>query len=137
MSATNLAGSEPEPLVEREAVVVLPRRAPQPATPEPAPVAYTPAPGPAHVAPQPPPAPPVAVAPTRADHAFVGVLGALASLLAARFLLLLSIGGAFVLAVMATRDASYVGLAILIAFCLLTVLPMTYLDVATTRRGGK
>ena len=79
-------------------------------------------------APQPPP---------KSDHAFVGVLAALTSLLAARLLLLLSISGAFVLAVMAMQAQSYAQLAVLVSFCCLTVLPMTYLDVVTHRRGGK
>ena len=62
---------------------------------------------------------------------------ALTSLLAARFLLLLSISGAFVLAVMAMRAESYAGLAVLVAYCTLTLLPLVALDVITHRRGGK
>jgi hypothetical protein len=114
------AASVEEPSVERAEVVALvqPRRA-QPAPPDP------------------PPAPVVAPPPPRADNAFVGVLAALASLLAARLLLLLSIAGAFVLAVMAVRDGSYIGLAVLVAYCSLTLLPLVWLDVVTHRRGGK
>ena len=96
---------------------------------------------PRRVAPTAPPdtlPPPIAaVPPSRAEHAFVGVLTAVASLLAARLLLLLSIAGAFVLGLLASRSGSYVALATLVAFCCLTVLPMTYLDVQTHRRGGK
>lgn len=118
------AASEQDTLVERESVVALPRRVPT-AVAQPEPVR-----DPAPLAVQAPP-------PPKADHAFVGVLAALASLLAARLLLLLSIAGAFVLALLATRSESYPGLAILVAFCLLTVVPLTYLDVVTHRRGGQ
>lgn len=121
MPQTNLANSDGDSLVEREQVVALvqPRRAPA-------------------TAPEPSPSAPVATAPPpRSDHAFVGVLAALASLLAARLLLLLSIAGAFVLAVMAVRDGSYIGLAVLVAYCSLTLLPLVWLDVVTHRRGGK
>jgi len=96
------------------------------------------------VAPEPPPAPPtvsppVAAAPSppKADHAFVGVLAALATLLAARLLLLLSVTFGFVLALIALRIDSYLGLAIVGTFCGLTVLPLVALDVVTHRRGGK
>ncbi len=110
-----------ESSVEREGVVALvqPRRVAPTAPPDTLP-------------------PPIAaVPPSRAEHAFVGVLAALTSLLAARLLLLLSIAGAFVLGLLASRSGSYVALATLVAFCCLTVLPMTYLDVQTHRRGGK
>lgn len=111
--------------VERDGVVPLPRR--------PTAVVTEPAPAPAAPIPQ-----PVAVAPpAQADRAFVGVLSALAALLAARLLLLLSIAGAFVLALLTVRAESYLGLAVLSAFCALTVIPMTYLDVVTHRRGGR
>ena len=110
--------------VLRESVVpLLPRRAPMAAPPE-----LAPAPAPVAVQQAPPPA--------RADHAFVGVLAAMTALLAARLLLLLSILGAFVLAVMAMRSESYAGLAVLIAYCGLAVLPLVYLDVVTHRRGA-
>jgi hypothetical protein len=118
MPVANSSNSAEEASVERDGVVaVLPRQR---------------APTAAH---EPPPTPPP-VAHARSDHAFVGVLSAVTSLLAARLLLLLSIGGAFVLAVMAMRDGGYAGLAVLISFCGLTVIPMTYLDVVTHRRGG-
>ena len=115
------AVSVEEPSVEREGVVALvqPRRVAPTAPPDP------------------PPAPVAAAPPPASDKAFVGVLTAVASLLAARLLLLLSIAGAFVLGLLASRSGSYVALATLVAFCCLTVLPMTYLDVQTHRRGGK
>lgn len=119
---------EQDTLVEREAVVPLaPRRAPM-AVPD-------------AVVASPEPAPPVVVqplpSPPKADQAFVGVLSALTALLAARLLLLLSIAGAFVLAVMAARSESYLALAVMVAFCCLTTVPLTFLDVITHRRGGK
>jgi hypothetical protein len=119
------AASAGEQLVEREAVVALAPRRAQTATPEPVPQAFH-----APSAVVPPPAPP------QADRAFVGVLSAVTALLAARLLLLLAIVGAFVLAFAAQRAESYVGLAILVAFCCLTLIPMVYLDVVTHRRGG-
>ena len=81
-----------------------------------------------------PPAP--AITPPR-DRAFIGVLTALTHLLAARFLLLLAVLGAFILAVMAMPTGGYPGLAILIAYCSLTVLPLVYLDIETHRRGAR
>ncbi len=121
MPQTNLANSDEDSSVERESVIQL---APPPRRAQPAP-------------PDPPPAPVAAAPPPASDKAFVGVLTAVASLLAARLLLLLSIAGAFVLGLLASRSGSYVALATLVAFCCLTVLPMTYLDVQTHRRGGK
>lgn len=119
------AASDKDIFVEREAVVALaPRR--------PAPTAVAPEPAPA-----PPVSAPVAAPPPRADSAFIGVLAALATLLAARLLLLLSIAGAFVLALLAVRAESNGALAVLVAFCLLTVIPVVVLDVITHRRGGK
>lgn len=100
--------------MEREGVVaVLPRA--KPAAPvEPAP----------H-----PPAP-------KAESALVGIMTAVAALLASRVLLLLALAGAFVLAVMAESDPSPLRLGVMIAFCLLTVVPFVTLDVIVHRRGG-
>jgi hypothetical protein len=85
----------------------------------------------------PEPAPVTPPSPAKADHAFVGVLAALASLLAARLLLLLAVTFGFVLAVMAVRTDSYLGLALVGTFCGLTVLPLVWLDIVTHRRGGQ
>jgi len=115
--------------VEREGVVaVLPRRTEQASNNQHQTQAAP------QAAPQAPPAPPVT--PPR-DRAFIGVLTALTHLLAARFLLLLAVVGAFILAVMAMPNGGYPGLAILIAYCSLTVLPLVYLDIETHRRGAR
>ena len=53
--------------------------------------------------PAPPPSPAVVQLAPKADRAFVGVLAALTSLLAARLLLLLAIAGALVLALLSIR----------------------------------
>ena len=68
-----------------------------------------------------------------ADRAFVGTLSAIASLLAARLLLLLAVIGAFVLAIRADGTP---GLYVLISYCVLTVLPLVILDIVTRQRGG-
>jgi predicted lipid-binding transport protein (Tim44 family) len=125
----------PGTTVEREGVVaVLPRRT-VPAETLSAPVA------PLQAAPQPvaPPAPaqPAARSLSRSDAAFVGVLGAITALLAARFLLLLSIIGGFILANSAMATGTYTGLSILIAYAVLIVIPLVYLDIETHRRGAR
>jgi len=63
----------------------------------------------------------------------VGTLAAIASLLAARLLLLLAIVGAFVLAL---RAEGNFGLYTFISYSTLVVLPLVVLDVATRRRGA-
>jgi len=78
--------------------------------------------------------PPAPAPRPRQDAAFVGTLAAIAALLAARLLLLFSVLGAFVLAYRADGSP---GLFVLIAYCLLTVLPLTVLDVITHKRGGR
>lgn len=55
-------------------------------------------------------------------------LGAVMRVLAVRLQLLLSLAGAFVLALGAMAWQSWPGLAILIAFCALTVLPLVWLE---------
>jgi hypothetical protein len=67
----------------------------------------------------------------------VGVLGAITALLAARFLLLLSIIGGFILANSAMATGTYTGLSILIAYAVLIVIPLVYLDIETHRRGAR
>lgn len=80
-----------------------------------------------HLPPQPP-------APSRADSAAVGMLTALASVLAARLLLLLSVVFGFVLALYAMHEQSWASLAILGVYACLTVLPLVYLDLKTRVR---
>lgn len=78
---------------------------------------------------EPPPAPRQSLA----DTAFIGALAAIGIVLASRLLLLLATIGAFVLAV---RAADTPGLLVLIAYSLLTVAPLTALDIIAHRRGG-
>lgn len=59
----------------------------------------------------------------------LGVLHAIALLLAARFLLALSLTGAFVLALIAIRAQTNPALEVLIAYAVLVVLPMVWLAV--------
>lgn len=67
--------------------------------------------------------------------ATLGVLQAIALLLAARALLMLSLIGAFVLALIASRSESSAALYVLIAYAVLIVLPLVYLAVRE-RQGG-
>ena len=137
-------GGQPGSDVEREGVVqVIPRARtlamvpPSQSSPPPEPPAPAAVPEPLQA---PPPIPPVlhrpapAAAPTRADSAAVGVLTALASVLAARLLLLLSVIFGFVLAIFAMREQSLTSLSILVAYTLLTVIPLVYLDLKTRVR---
>ena len=63
---------------------------------------------------------------TRASAA--GVFHAVASLLAVRFLLLLALLGGFALAFMALRAGSYEAAGVLIAYAMLIVIPLIYLE---------
>lgn len=58
----------------------------------------------------------------------IAVLQAIALVLAVRILLLLSIVGGFVLAVMAMRAPSTEAIVVLISYCCLTVLPLVWLE---------
>jgi hypothetical protein len=78
----------------------------------------------------PPPAIAASTAKSAADLAFVGTLTAIAAILASRLLLLLAVTGAFVLSL---RADGYPGLAILVSYTVLTVLPLVWLDLAARR----
>ena len=82
---------------------------------------------------------PVPVAPQGTDDGLMNVIvssfGALAYALSARALLLLSLIGAFVLAVMATERGGMMGLGVLIAYSLLTVCPVAWLEARKQFRG--
>lgn len=81
----------------------------------------------------PPPGPRL---PTKSDQTLEVVITAFASLgyaLSARGLLLLSLIGAFILANKAIDNLSFAALAVLISYCLLTVIPVTYLEVRKSR----
>jgi hypothetical protein len=67
------------------------------------------------------------------SEALVAAFTALGYALSARMLLLLSLIGAFVLGVMAEWSAHILPLLVLIAYCLLTVLPVTALEVLGKR----
>jgi len=70
------------------------------------------------------------------DAALIGTVQAIAAILAGRVILLLSVIGAFVLAVMAMDPAiGQVGLYVLIAYSVLSIIPLTILD-AKSRKGN-
>lgn len=69
----------------------------------------------------------VPLKPTAADL-LNAAFAAIARVLAVRFQLLLSLIGAFVLAIGAMQWQSPSGLYVLIAFCALTVLPLVWLE---------
>lgn len=121
MSQTSGSSALPDTTVEREGVVVVqpkPRlvQMPQAAAPAPQPMA----------APAPPSRP---TAPPRTDSAAIGALTAIAAVLAARLLLLLAVAFGFVLGLQAMGHQTWTSLAILCAWCALTILPLVYLDL--------
>ena len=123
----NSAGSGVDtPLVDRESVVPLPPRRPAQTAPVPQNEDY-----PVF---QPHQLPPAAPARSAADRAFVGTLTAIAAILGSRLLLLLAVAGSFVLAF---RAGDNTGLMVLIAYCVLTVIPLVALDVEAHRRGAR
>jgi hypothetical protein len=63
----------------------------------------------------------------------VSVFSALALVLSARLLLLLTLVGAFVLGWAAMREQTYLALGVMIAYTVLTVIPMVSLEM----RGHK
>ena len=74
--------------------------------------------------------------PTKSDQTLEVVIAAFTGLgyaLSARGLLLLSLIGAFVLANKAIDNLSFPALAVLVSYCLLTVIPVTYLEVRKMR----
>lgn len=130
------SGVDTSASVAREGVVPIKPRQPPSAHPT---ASSTTFPGfpPDHDSPGPAPvtvAPPPPQAPARADQAFVGTLAAIAAVLASRIVLLLTVAGAFVLALRADSDH---GLYVLIAYAMLAVLPTVGLDIITHRRGGQ
>lgn len=74
----------------------------------------------------PPPDPPPQ--PSRADAAYIGVLTAIAAVLATRLLLLLAIILGFALAVMALHDGGYVAAGLVVAYGVLIFLPLVALE---------
>lgn len=64
------------------------------------------------------------------DSQLLTVLRAISRILAIRLLLFLSLVGGFALAVMAMVQQSWLSLALVVAFVLLTVAPLAYLEIA-------
>lgn len=62
------------------------------------------------------------------------MLRAFSMILSARLLVLCSLIGAFVLAVMAESNGGYVALSVLVVFCVLTVVPLVWMDHASRQR---
>ncbi len=119
------------PRLPRQTAQVLAMPLSQPPAP---PVIPEPQPGPVvrEVSPPNPPPLPSTVSSPSSEPRPSPVLAALrviARILAVRLILLLSVVGGFVLGVMAMLAQSWPGLAILVAYALLTVLPMVWLEV--------
>ena len=70
------------------------------------------------------------------NAALIGTIQAIASILAVRLILLLSVIGAFSLAVMAMKTQDNTGLFVLIAYAFLTVIPLTFLDAKSRLQGN-
>ena len=71
-------------------------------------------------------------APSRVSEAVLGALRAIAMVLAVRVLLVLALAGSFALAVMAMVNQSPLSLGLTVAFALLSLAPLVYLE---TRRS--
>lgn len=63
------------------------------------------------------------------------VFTAIAKMLAIRLQLLMALIGAFVLSLFAMRFQTYEGLAVVVAFCGLTILPLVWLEYSGRPRG--
>jgi hypothetical protein len=76
---------------------------------------------------------PIAPEPQPQSHSTLDVIvvafTGLGYALSARMLLLLSLIGAFILAVMAMKDQTLPGLEVLIAYAVFTVIPVAYLEI--------
>jgi hypothetical protein len=83
--------------------------------------------------PAPPPLPPqdpvsAPVATDEKSRAFMDMIEAIALILSARAILLLTLAGAFILAVSAMFDPTVMRLGILCSYCVLAVLPCVWLE---------
>lgn len=67
--------------------------------------------------------------------ASLGVFHAIGMLIAVRLLLLFAMSGGFTLAIMAMQDQSYHGLFVFIAYSLLAVLPIVWLDRSERKKN--
>lgn len=68
-------------------------------------------------------------------EAMLSVLGAVAFVLSARLLLLLALLGAFVLGLLAMTSQTYVSVGILVAWALLVIFPLVWLEGRTKREA--
>ena len=66
--------------------------------------------------------------------AIVAVIRAISAILAIRLFLLLAVVGSFVLAYMAMADANPHSIWVLVAYCILTVLPLVFLAFKDTEK---
>jgi len=73
---------------------------------------------------------------TSAHVAILAAIRAFAVILSARLLLFLALAGAFALAVMSEAAPSVLNLLTLIAYCVLTVVPLVAMDHMSRRRPG-
>ena len=69
-------------------------------------------------------------------QAIASVIAASAAVLATRIILLLGLVGAFVLAVIAAESASWITVAVLIAYAVLVLVPLVLLESRTYWRQG-
>ena len=68
------------------------------------------------------------VSPSRIPEIVMGNLRAVAMVLAARFLIVLALAGTFVLALMAMQNQTPTGVYLTVAFALLTLAPLVYME---------
>ena len=68
-------------------------------------------------------------------QAIASVIAASAAVLATRLLLLLSLIGGFVLALIAVQSSSWMSLAVLCAYAILIIIPLVILEVRTKWNG--
>src|ERR1700743_629562 len=93
------------------------------------------------VPPTPKPTPP-RIEPPAEDHrlavysAIASVIAASAAVLATRVILLLGLVGAFVLAVIASESASWLTVAVLVAYAILVLIPLVLLETRTNWQKG-
>ena len=67
--------------------------------------------------------------PSRLPEAVLGTLRAVAMVLAARFLIVMALAGTFVLALMAMQNQTPTGVYLTVAFALLTLAPLVFMEV--------
>lgn len=116
--------------VERLAAVAVERKVLKMAPPPITPVSLPPPP----TLEQPAPPPQVIIEKPGIEDAVLAAFAALGFAVSARFLVFLTVVGAFALAVMAMRFHDLMGLAVLGLYCALTVLPLVWLETRAKRK---